>query len=79
MATADTMPLSAGAPRHPVALWRWVLAALSVACMVAVAQLPRNERSIAWDLLAAALVLATVWNLRLRIVRPVPNVARGWR
>lgn len=79
MAMTDTIPLSAGAPRRPVARWRWGLAALSVAGMVAVAKLSRSHRDLAWDVLAVTVVLAAVWNMRLRVVRPVPNVARGWR
>ncbi len=79
MALADTMSLSADAPRRPVAPWRWLLAALSVGCMVTVANVGRAQRSLAWQLLAATLVLSLAWTFRLRVVRPVPNVVRGWR
>lgn len=79
MATTDTMPVSATAARHPARAWRWIVAVLSLACMIVVTNATRAQRDTAWDLLALALVLSTVWNVGLRVVRAVPNVARGWR
>lgn len=79
MATTDTIPLDTSVSRRPAGAWRWVIAVLSLLCMIFVTNASRAQRDLAWNALAAALVLSAVWTVGLRVVRATPNVARGWR